>query len=209
MPTLEFTHHVRAPAALLWDYVNDVSNWASEVPGYVSHEELGPDEFLWTIQGEIGVLSRLVQLRVRVTERTEPLTVAFAFEGVNEQVTGSGMFRSVPADHGSAAATASSPRVRDDRGRLGRVLQWLLGRLIGHSSQRRGRPDTHGRCGAEVEPGGARNGVSHSTDFTLELSVAAGGMMAPVVNSLLDPLLEPAAAELAARIAEGVERQVT
>jgi hypothetical protein len=44
------------------------------------------------------------------------------------------------------------------------------------------------------------------TEFSFSLELQAGGVMGPVVNALLEPLLLPAAVELADKIAASAER---
>ncbi len=64
------------------------------------HEQLGPlrgrvseiDEAqsVWTLKGDMGVLARVVDIRVDITEWIPEKLVAFQITGVTEQVAGSG-----------------------------------------------------------------------------------------------------------------------
>ncbi len=94
----DYTHHieVRAPIAAAWRYVKDVDQWATLVPGYVRHERVNDNEFLWTVKGNLGSLSKAVTFRVNVVEWVEPSRVAFLLKGVSENVTGAGHFAAEP-----------------------------------------------------------------------------------------------------------------
>ena len=59
-----------------------------------------------------------------------------------------------------------------------------------------------------VAPPPGPGGDETSTAFSFELTLEAGGLMGPVVNALIGPLLEPAAAELAKRISATVEHSL-
>jgi hypothetical protein len=92
MPSVSHTQQVRAPVTVLWDQIQDLSLWAKDIPGYLSHQELSPDESVWTVQGDVGAMSRRVEFRVLVTERLEPRRISFTLTGLNENLQGSGSF---------------------------------------------------------------------------------------------------------------------
>ena len=129
MPEAEYATTSRLPVETIWAFVEDMDRWAPFVTGYQSHRKEGPRDSLWVLRGDVGVLSRAVAFRVRVTEWAGPERVAFALEGVNEPLSGEGAFRLVregaaPAQppaaavppvrvrRGSACGCASSPAVR-------------------------------------------------------------------------------------------------
>lgn len=187
-------HHRQAdvPIDELWDYVHDLSNWAKEIPGYVAHTEIDADESIWTVKGDVGALSKQVDFRVRVTERVAPSRVAFSLEGTTENVSGQGAFEARPAGAARPAApTAPAPPTRT--GWFPTRFQQLVRRLF--------RRTFAGPIAVAPIAAGAAG-----TEFSFSLELSAGGMMGPVVNALLEPLLLPAAVELADKIAGAVER---
>jgi carbon monoxide dehydrogenase subunit G len=96
MPEVEYKTIVKAPLEAVWDFVSDMNNWAPYLKGYQKFETLNDTESIWTLKGDIGVLCRVVQIKVIITEWREPDKVAFKLEGITERVTGSGTFLATP-----------------------------------------------------------------------------------------------------------------
>lgn len=92
MPTSEGVVEIPVTLDDVWRYVANVDRWAPRFPGYQKHQQVSEKESLWWITGDVGILSRELQLRVRITEWQEPTGVSFALEGVEEPVTGHGEF---------------------------------------------------------------------------------------------------------------------
>jgi hypothetical protein len=188
MPVVTHTQRVRAPITVLWAQIQDLSLWAPDIPGYVKHEELSAEESLWTVQGDVGALSRRVEFRVLVTERVEPSRICFSLEGLNESLQGSGSFEAVDTPSGRAPAVPSP-----------RPQSWWRRAL--HRVVRRRFERTFAAPVAAVGES-ADDGV---TAFVCTLDLHAGGLMGPVVNTLIEPMLAPAAEHLAGNIARAVE----
>lgn len=93
MPEAEHIVEVRAPQSKVWEFVSNMDKWAPLVPGYVSHEKKGEKESLWTLKGDVGILTKKVTFQINITEWTEPSKVAFTMKGVNENVSGKGYFQ--------------------------------------------------------------------------------------------------------------------
>jgi len=135
---------VNAPIESCWDFVKVMDNWAPFIKGYSKHKEISDRESIWTIIGDVGVLSRTVDLRVNITEWVEPSKVTFKLEGINERVTGKGLFLQEKSD-------------------------------------------------------------TSKTKLTFKLQIKAGGLLAPVYNLAMTPLLRPMATEMADKIGAAVE----
>jgi hypothetical protein len=101
----------RLPVDVLWAFVQDMDHWARFVTGYQSHEKKSDTESVWTLKGDLGVLSRTLTFRVLITEWNGPSRVRFALEGQNEPMRGEGAFtiEALAAD-GSEPAPAPGPR---------------------------------------------------------------------------------------------------
>lgn len=92
MPEAEHILEVKVPLSKVWDFVSDMDQWAPLVPGYVSHEKKGDRESLWTLKGDVGILTKKVTFQINIVEWTQPRKVAFTMKGVNENVSGKGYF---------------------------------------------------------------------------------------------------------------------
>src|SRR5262245_46929828 len=108
MPEVEYSTRVHLAPADLWEFGKALNHWAPFLTGYQKHEILSETDSIWTLKGDVGVLSRMVQLKAHVTEWNGPAKVAFTLTGLNEQVDGGGelVMGAVSAD----AAVATPPK---------------------------------------------------------------------------------------------------
>jgi carbon monoxide dehydrogenase subunit G len=86
MPEVEYTTRMRLPVSDVWTFVSDMNNWAPFLTGYQKHEVLDETDSIWTLKGDVGILSRIVELRAHVTEWVAPERVTFTLTGLNEAV---------------------------------------------------------------------------------------------------------------------------
>ena len=145
MPSVEHTAIVNAPLEVVWDYLKDMSNWAPFLEGYQKHEEINDKESIWTLKGDIGVLCRIVQIKIIITEWIDMEKIAFKLVGITERVEGGGTF--IP--------TAKSPE---------------------------------------------------STELFFEFTIKAGGLIGPVANVLMKPMLKPVATNMGNSIKAAIEK---
>ena len=194
MPEVEYATTLPLSRALIWDFVKDMNNWAPFLAGYQKHEILDETDSVWTLKGDVGILSRMVNLRAHITEWVDNERVAFTLTGLNEKVDGGGVLvmEDVQPDAGGAPAPAAPAR-RPWFGR--RFLDWLFRamfrRMHGEAPKRLAAPATAGA-------------VQSRLTFTLQME--AGGPTGPLVNAMLGPALLPAAEDLANKIAAHLER---
>src|SRR6185295_2462601 len=90
MPEVAYTTEMRLPLPTVWAFVSDMNNWAPFLTGYQKHEIIDGTDSVWTLKGEVGILSRIVELRAHVTEWTPPEKVSFKLTGINDVVDGGG-----------------------------------------------------------------------------------------------------------------------
>ncbi|HVX31098.1 MAG TPA: SRPBCC family protein [Nitrolancea sp.] len=102
---------VRAPREKVWAYTSNMRNWASNMPGYQSFEQLSDTDSRWTLQLKLGPFKRTVRMLVHLTEWDEPEHVAFTLHSETDPVNGSGGFR---ATETSATETAVTLHLRID-----------------------------------------------------------------------------------------------
>lgn len=78
--------------AEVWDFVASMSNWARQMPGYISHEEVNESASVWTVQVNVGPFQRPVVIDVDVTQWSPPSDVFFKIKGRVEPFHGGGRF---------------------------------------------------------------------------------------------------------------------
>jgi hypothetical protein len=185
MPDVEYTTTMSLPPEEVWDFVKDMNNWAPFLTGYQKHEVLSETDSIWWLKGDVGILSRTVQLRAHVVEWNGPERVAFTLEGLNESVDGGG---ELTMSRCEGEAPKPAPRRGWLRRMLDAVFRWLYRRRHGAVA----------RLPAAREP---------RSQLRFALRMEAGGPTGPLVNALLAPALLPAAEDLATKIAAHLERQ--
>src|SRR6476646_8190190 len=108
MPEVEYATTIPLPPETVWEFVKDMNNWAPFLTGYQAHQVLDERDSIWTLKGDVGILSRVVRLKFHVTEWNGPERVAFTLEGLNEPVGGGGTLIMAPAEQ--RAVVAAPPR---------------------------------------------------------------------------------------------------
>jgi carbon monoxide dehydrogenase subunit G len=202
MPEVEYMTTMRLPPDKVWEFVRDMNNWAPFLTGYQKHEIQSETDSIWTLKGDVGVLSRTVRLKAHVTEWNGPERVSFTLVGLDEVVEGGGTLTINKAGanggngaNGAGAATtgAAAParppkkswwrRLVDGWFRM--MFRWMHGK---------------GPKRAQLKSGEAES------QLTFKLRMDAGGPSGPLVNAMLAPALAPAAEDLANKIAAHLEQ---
>lgn len=78
----------------VWAFVKEMGNWASQMPGYMSHEKINDNDSVWTMQMNLGPFTRPIVMDVHVLEWLEPSTVNFTVKGKFDPFQGKGSFAS-------------------------------------------------------------------------------------------------------------------
>ena len=188
MPEVSYRRALSVPVSQVWDFVQDMDNWAPMMTGYQSHEVKSDTESVWTLKGDVGILSRIVELAVTITEWAGPHRVSFTLEGINEMVSGDGTFEildRVDEDPTTPAVVEAKP------GLIGRFVRWIFRTLF---QRKYGAIDTPEMDTANV-----------CCELVFTWRMEAGGPTGPLVNAMLGPAIEPAAAHLAEQIAHHLE----
>ena len=193
MPEVAYTAAMRQPLETVWAFIRDMNNWAPFLTGYQKHEIIDSTDSLWTLKGEVGILSRIVELRAHVTEWTPPEKVSFTLTGLNEVVEGGG----------TLVLRTATPAAREEKAAEPPKEGWLR-RLLGALARFLFRL-THRSDAAPALPAPPRAGSEAvALEFTLRMD--AGGPAGPLVNAMLGPALEPAVEDLAKKIAAHLEK---
>ena len=185
----EHTHTITTWVAApeVWAFVSDMDRWAPMLLGYQSHEQRSERESTWTIKGDVGTLTRVVDFRVSIIEWVELERVRFTLEGVGEPMTGDGSFRLERLEPGDAPA-AAEPTPRP--GFLTRLWAVLVRRVLGAGKFEAAAP---GRSG------------SPAVRLTFRLSLTPAGAMAPMLEAMIKPVMVATAEDLAQRIVARLE----
>jgi carbon monoxide dehydrogenase subunit G len=186
MPEVEYVTTMKLAPEAVWEFVKDMNNWAPFLTGYQKHVIENETDSVWTLKGDVGVLSRTVELRAHVTEWNGPEKVSFTLKGLNEVVEGGGtLLIQKPA--------VAPPPPKKKRSLWGRFVDSIFRfffRLANGKSPKRLAP--------------ARAESASELVFTLRME--AGGPSGPLVNAMLAPALKPAAEDLANKIAAHLEK---
>jgi len=184
MPEVEYVTTMKLAPEKVWEFVKDMNNWAPFLTGYQKHEVENDTDSIWTLKGDVGVLSRMVKLRAHVTEWNGPERVVFTLTGLNEVVDGGGTLLIRKPDLAMAA-----PKKRSFFGRIADGFFRFVYRLFNGKVPKRLAPSR-----AEAE-----------SELSFALRMDAGGPSGPLVNAMLAPALRPAAEDLANKIAAHLE----
>jgi hypothetical protein len=191
MPEVEYSTSMALPTAVVWEFVKDMNNWAPMLTGYQKHEILDEKDSVWTLKGDVGILSRVVKLQAHITEWVDRERVAFTLTGLNEKVDGGGVLMMEEVADGPAAPAPAPKRPWFGR----RFLNWFARKMFKRK---------HGDGPKRLAPP-AKGAAAAKLTFTLRMD--AGGPTGPLVNAMLGPALLPAAEDLANKIAAHLERE--
>jgi carbon monoxide dehydrogenase subunit G len=192
MPEVEYTTTMTLAPADVWEFVKDMNNWAPFLTGYQKHEIESDTDSVWTLKGDVGILSRVVRLRAHVTEWNGPERVSFTLTGLNEQVEGDGTL--TMRAYSAEAPAAEAPKKKKSgffKRLMERFFRWMFRRKFGESPQL--------PAASALRPA--------ASELTFRLRMDAGGATGPLVNAMLGPALMPAAEDLAKKIAAHLENQ--
>ncbi len=84
---------LQVPIEKIWAYISEIDNWATSVPGYVSHEILNETQSTWAIKGDMGIIKKTAKIQVEITEWNEPKKVSFTFKSLSGDFAGNGHYK--------------------------------------------------------------------------------------------------------------------
>jgi carbon monoxide dehydrogenase subunit G len=191
VPEVEYSTTAKLPVEVVWDFVQEMDNWAGFVAGYQRHEKQSETDSTWVLKGDVGPLARTVQFAVHIEEWNGPSRVVFSLQGVNEPMQGTGTFLLERFE--DASAVVAAPPHQGLFARLLAAVARFLYRLRHGGAQRASSADTGPAAG--------------SSRLSFRLRIDPGGPMAPMVNALMKPLMQPAAEDLANQILATLEKR--
>ncbi|WP_022884474.1 CoxG family protein [Glaciibacter superstes] len=198
MSEIEYTVQINAPVDEVWSFIEDFQNWARFVIGYQKMELVNEKRSTWTLRGDVGMLAREVDIQVDITEWMPGERVEFQLTGLTERISGSG----------SMVMTAVQPGEKVIEGRVdadgsspswGKRLQAKVARSVIDRATTDG-----GHAEVTNEPDVPFEG--ESSRLTGRLQLQPGGAMAPMLDMLMAPMLQPAAEDLVRGIRGALEK---
>jgi carbon monoxide dehydrogenase subunit G len=96
MPSASGDAVVAVDAETAWAFVRRYDGWADLLPGYQRHLVRSSRVSCWTVRGDVGMFSRIVEAEVEVVEETP--RVRFVIRGVSEPFGGAGTFNVAPLE---------------------------------------------------------------------------------------------------------------
>jgi carbon monoxide dehydrogenase subunit G len=230
MPEVAYSTVVAAPVEQVWQYVEDLHNWCHLMVGFQTLDVIDDRRSMWTLRGDVGILSRQVKVQVDITEWIPLQRVSFIVTGVTERLDGAGAFHleritgeESPEDSGSRLSSASAAVAAGPVSKPGwlRRLQFAVARSILrrlHRKAARNRattekptagtgesPDSLPLAGVDPVTVSAPVSSGELSRLAFELRVSPLGPMAPMLDLLMAPMLEPAAQDLADGIREALQ----
>jgi len=128
MPEVRQQIVIQAPIEEVWTFVNNLRNWATEMPGYQDFREIDADHSVWQLKGDAGILQKRVTFDARVTKREPPTRVEFTLHGIDEQLDGAGSFTAAPTADG--ATQVDLTLALEAGGLMGPVISALLAKTL-------------------------------------------------------------------------------
>lgn len=98
MPSVSRVVEVAAPVADVCAFVARYEAWADLFPGYQTHRVVSPAVSVWTVRGDVGMFSRIVDTEVEILPGDPDAGWRFAVRGVTESFAGEGVFRATALD---------------------------------------------------------------------------------------------------------------
>src|SRR6478672_6877037 len=92
MPEVQRSVEVRAGIEEIWRYVEDIDNRAPFVIGFQRLQIVDERRSLWTVRGDLGIMSREVELQADITVWEPRDRVEFTVTGLTERLEGDGHF---------------------------------------------------------------------------------------------------------------------
>lgn len=193
MAVAEYSTSTKLPIETIWNFVKEMDNWADLVTGYQSHEKQSDEDSTWVLKGDLGPMSRMLKLQVHITEWNGPTRVTFELKGINELMDGHGTFEmSSYEEEGEPGAHVAPAERKNFILRLLEAIARFFVRLLSGGAPERA-------VSADAGPGAGM------AKLTFKLELKPGGPMAPMIDSLIKPVILPAAEQLAGNIMARLE----
>jgi hypothetical protein len=219
MPEVGYTTVVAASVDRVWDYVENLDNWSHLMVGFQDLEIVNDRRSIWTLRGDVGILSREVKIQIDITDWLPLDRVTFVVTGLTERLDGAGSFileRLEDVDSTEPRAADEVPATVAPTKKPGVLrrwrfafARWVFKRLSRKTVAKRAKAEAASPATITAAP--ATEAVPRVVDgqqsrLEFQLRVSPLGPMAPMLELLMSPMLEPAAQDLADGIRKAVEQ---
>jgi carbon monoxide dehydrogenase subunit G len=218
----EHSVEINASVQELWEFLSAFENWGPFVVGFQNLVQVDEKQSLWTLRGDMGILSRDVEIRVDVTLWEPPRRAEFELTGITERITGTGCFEIAQVSDTKSEDLAQEPARSGQKSTSDheqarslwmRLRNALVLRMINRARGRAKHPSAENShikgAASDSTPTTSKNMSDARTRLTFKLEAAAGGPMAPMIEMLMAPLLEPAAEDLTRSIQQAMEERLS
>ncbi|WP_066320121.1 CoxG family protein [Bacillus sp. FJAT-29814] len=105
MPSGMHQVEVNVPISRVWNFVQNMDNWAPLIPGYIQHRKYTNRQSSWDFYSKIGFIKKKVSLMITIKEWVQPTKVTFTLTGTNEKLSGGGYFIAEAIDKNNTRIT--------------------------------------------------------------------------------------------------------
>lgn len=88
----DYSVKIDLPQLDVWNYLEDWSSWARQVPGYQTHKKVSATESIWDLHGKVGSISKTLELHVIILKMDSPSIVQFRVRDSENRCLGNGCF---------------------------------------------------------------------------------------------------------------------
>jgi len=203
MSQIEYAVQVNAPIDQVWSFIEDFDNWAHFVIGYQKKQIIDDKRSVWTLRGDVGMLAREVDIQVDITDWVPGERVAFDITGLTERISGSGSMVMTPVMPGEevVSGVVGGPEGDPSWGKRlqAKVARSVIDRVTGSGEGSAAADDASAAESAPYDGEASR--------LAGKLQLQPGGAMAPMIDMLMAPMLQPAAEDLVRGIRGALERR--
>ena len=129
------THLVSVPLNIntIWEFVQDMNNWAPLVPGYIEHEIINENESTWAFKGDLGFMKKTVKLKIDIKEWNDPSGVIFDLTGLSDNFKGGGYFKAEAVSENETTMTGNLDITAG--GMMGPMINQILVKFVPQTAQ--------------------------------------------------------------------------
>ena len=129
------THSVNVPLNIniIWEFVQDMNNWAPLVPGYINHEIISENESTWSFKGDLGFMKKTVKLKVDIKVGNERSEVIFDLTGMSDNFKGGGYFKATPISENETIMTGNLDITAG--GMMGAMINQILVKFVPQTAE--------------------------------------------------------------------------
>ena len=127
MPEIDNSFVIDAPPEATWEYMTDMENFASHLPGFVAYEEIDDVRSEWTVQIDLSMFSKQLTFDVEILEMEYP-EASFVLDPRDQPADGEGAVAFEP--HGDEETEMHLHVESEASGRMAPFLNKVIGKAL-------------------------------------------------------------------------------